>query len=81
MATNNTTLSVDEDGSIINASVAVEPNTDVVVTHTLLNSTSNGTLTFNEADATLNYFPSPNYNGIDEFTYKAIASKDLLKKI
>ena len=31
LAANNTTLSVDEDGSIINASVAVEPNTDVVV--------------------------------------------------
>ena len=80
LAANNTTLSVDEDGSIINASVAVEPNTDVVVTYTLLNSTSNGTLTFNEADATLNYFPSPNYNGVDEFTFKAIASERSVEK-
>ena len=80
LAANNTTLSVDEDGSIINTSVAVQPNTDVPVSYTLLSSTSNGTLTFNEADATLNYYPSPNYNGVDEFIFKAIAAERSVEK-
>ena len=80
LAANNTTLSVDEDGSIINTSVAVQPNTDVPVSYSLLSSTSNGTLTFNEADATLNYYPSPNYNGVDEFVFKAIAAERSVEK-
>ena len=30
LAANNTTLAVDEDGSLINSSVAVQPNTDMI---------------------------------------------------
>ena len=67
LAANNTNLSVDEDGSIVNASVSVDPNAEVTVTYSLVSTTPNGNLTFNEADATLNYYPDPNFNGLDEF--------------
>ena len=79
LAANNTTLAVDEDGSLINSSVAVQPNTDILVSYSLLSSTSNGNLTFNE-DATINYYPDPNFNGVDEFTFKAIAATRSVEK-
>ena len=80
LAANNTNLSVDEDGSIVNASVSVDPNAEVAVTYSLVSTTPNGNLTFNEADASLNYYPDPNFNGLDEFTFKAIAAERSVEK-
>ena len=80
LAANNTNLSVDEDGSIVNASVSVDPNAEVTVTYSLVSTTPNGNLTFNEADASINYYPDPNFNGLDEFTFKAIAAERSVEK-
>ena len=82
IAANNTTLAVDEDNSIINSSVAVQPNLDVVVTYSLISSTSNGVLNFNESNASINYYPDPNYNGSDEFIFQAnVAEKNIFKDV
>ncbi len=82
IAANNTSLSVDEDRSITNASVAVVPNEDVVVIYSLINSTANGVLDFNETDASINYFPNPNYNGTDKFIFRAnVEEKNLSKNV
>jgi len=79
---NNTNLSTDEDVSITNASVAVEPNEDVTVSYSLVSTTSNGYLSFNDLNATVSYTPISNFNGTDQFTFKvSIPEKSLEKDI
>ena len=79
---NNTNLSTDEDVSITNASVAVEPNETVTVSYSLVNSTSNGSLNFNDLNATVSYFPKSNFNGTDQFTIRvSIPEKSIEKDI
>ncbi|HYN53606.1 MAG TPA: retention module-containing protein, partial [Methylotenera sp.] len=63
-------ISVDEDGSIIGASVAGNDSTisGGSLSYALVSGTSNGSLTFN-ADGSYDYTPATNYNGSDSFDY------------
>ncbi len=70
---NPDTYTVQEDGAIVGAQTVLTNDFDpegTPLTLTLLNSTQNGTLNFNQSTGEFDYTPNADFFGIDRFTYR-----------